>query len=71
MIDADSAARPNGRAEAALAVANQLTLKRFRDYVAPRPILSEIGKRAAISYYPPWHEIGFVRTAIRILRRFG
>ncbi|MCA1491084.1 FAD-dependent oxidoreductase [Ensifer sp. NBAIM29] len=55
----------------ALAIANRLTLKSFRDHVAPYPTLSEIGKQAAISYYSPMARNRFVRTAIRILRRFG
>ncbi|HXV30079.1 MAG TPA: FAD-dependent oxidoreductase [Sinorhizobium sp.] len=55
----------------AFAVANRLTLKNFRDYVAPYPTLSEIGKHAAISYYSPVARNRFVRTAIRLLRRFG
>ncbi|MBP2235798.1 hypothetical protein J2Z31_002290 [Sinorhizobium kostiense] len=71
MIDADSAARPIGRAKAALAVANHLTLKRFRDYVAPRPVLSEIGKRAAISYYPPMARNRVGPHCDPHLRRFG
>ncbi len=55
----------------AFAIANHLTLKSFRDYVAPYPTLSEIGKQAAISYYSPMARNRFVRTAIRILRCFG
>ncbi len=55
----------------AFAIANCLTLKSFRDHVAPYPTLSEIGKQAAISYYSPMARNRFVRTAVRILRRFG
>ncbi|WP_018234986.1 NAD(P)/FAD-dependent oxidoreductase [Ensifer sp. BR816] len=55
----------------AFAIANRLTLKSFRDYVAPYPTLSEIGKQAAISYYSPMARNRFVRSAIRLLRRFG
>ncbi|PDT41915.1 MULTISPECIES: dihydrolipoyl dehydrogenase family protein [Sinorhizobium] len=55
----------------AFAIANRLTLKNFRDYVAPYPTVSEIGKQAAISYYSPLARNRFVRSAIRILRRFG
>jgi pyruvate/2-oxoglutarate dehydrogenase complex dihydrolipoamide dehydrogenase (E3) component len=53
------------------AIANRLTLKNFRDYVAPYPTLSEIGKQAAISYYSPMARNRFVRSAIRLLRCFG
>ncbi|WP_034853873.1 dihydrolipoyl dehydrogenase family protein [Sinorhizobium sojae] len=55
----------------AFAIANRLTLKSFRDHVAPYPTLSEIGKQAAISYYSPMARHRLVRAAIRILRRFG
>lgn len=55
----------------AFAIANRLTLKSFRDHVAPYPTLSEIGKQAAISYYSPLARNRFVRIAIRLLRSFG
>lgn len=55
----------------ALAVANRMTLKQVRGYVAPYPTLSEIGKQAAISYYAPLAKNAVVRSAIRALRVFG
>lgn len=54
-----------------LAVANGITLKQVRGYVAPYPTLSEIGKQAAISYYAPLARNAVVRAVVRGLRRFG
>ncbi|MGF6172938.1 dihydrolipoyl dehydrogenase family protein [Ensifer sp. 4252] len=54
-----------------LVVANRMTLKQVRGYVAPYPTLSEIGKQAAISYYAPLAKNAVVRSAIRALRYFG
>ncbi|OCP38025.1 dihydrolipoyl dehydrogenase family protein [Ensifer sp. LC163] len=54
-----------------LAVANGMTLKQVRGYVAPYPTLSEIGKQAVISYYAPLAKTAVVRSAIRALRYFG
>ncbi len=54
-----------------LAVANGMTLKQVRGYVAPYPTLSEIGKQAVISYYAPLAKNAVVRSAIRALRVFG
>ncbi|MDP9628588.1 UNVERIFIED_ORG: pyruvate/2-oxoglutarate dehydrogenase complex dihydrolipoamide dehydrogenase (E3) component [Ensifer adhaerens] len=54
-----------------LAVANGMTLKQVRGYVAPYPTLSEIGKQAVISYYAPLARKAVVRSAIRALRYFG
>ncbi|WP_312360551.1 dihydrolipoyl dehydrogenase family protein [Ensifer sp.] len=54
-----------------LAVANRMTLKQVRGYVAPYPTLSEIGKQAAISYYAPLAKNAVVRSVIRALRVFG
>ncbi|THK34881.1 dihydrolipoamide dehydrogenase [Ensifer sp. MPMI2T] len=55
----------------AFAVANRLTLKHFRGYVAPYPTLSEIGKQASISYYTPMARNPLVRSVIGMLRYFG
>ncbi|WFU47932.1 dihydrolipoyl dehydrogenase family protein [Sinorhizobium terangae] len=55
----------------AFAVANRLTLKHFRGYVAPYPTLSEIGKQASISYYGPMARNPLVRSVIGMLRYFG
>ncbi|WP_331373118.1 dihydrolipoyl dehydrogenase family protein [Sinorhizobium chiapasense] len=55
----------------AFAVANRLTLKHFRGYVAPYPTLSEIGKQASISYYTPMARSPLVRSVIGLLRYFG
>ncbi|MDK1493970.1 FAD-dependent oxidoreductase [Sinorhizobium sp. 7-81] len=55
----------------AFAIANRLTLKHFRGYVAPYPTLSEIGKQASISYYAPMARSPLVRSVIGMLRYFG
>ncbi|MCZ4090475.1 dihydrolipoyl dehydrogenase family protein [Sinorhizobium psoraleae] len=55
----------------AFAIANRLTLKHFRGYVAPYPTLSEIGKQASISYYAPVARNPLVRSVIGMLRYFG
>ena len=55
----------------ALAVANKLKLSDVRGYVPAYPTMSEIGKRAAITYYGPVTRKPFVRKLITFLRRFG
>jgi pyruvate/2-oxoglutarate dehydrogenase complex dihydrolipoamide dehydrogenase (E3) component len=55
----------------ALAVTNAMTLKDVRGYVPPYPTMTEIGKRAAVSYYTPLTRKPFVRWVVRFLRRFG
>lgn len=54
-----------------LAISKRLTLKDVRSYVAPYPTLSEIGKRAAISYYVSLARSPRIRSIIRFLGRFG
>jgi pyruvate/2-oxoglutarate dehydrogenase complex dihydrolipoamide dehydrogenase (E3) component len=55
----------------ALAITNSMTLKDVRGYVPPYPTMTEIGKRAAVSYYTPMTRKPFVRWLVRFLRRFG
>jgi hypothetical protein len=43
----------------------------MRGYVSPYPTMTEIGKRAAVSYYAPVTRKPFVRWLVRFLRRFG
>ncbi|MBB4002776.1 dihydrolipoyl dehydrogenase family protein [Aurantimonas endophytica] len=54
-----------------LAIGKGLSAGDLRDYVSPYPTLSEIGKRAATSYYVPYTRRPFVRRAVALLRRFG
>jgi pyruvate/2-oxoglutarate dehydrogenase complex dihydrolipoamide dehydrogenase (E3) component len=54
-----------------LAISRGLSVADLRDFVSPYPTLSEIGKRAATSYYVPYTRRPFVRRTIAFLRRFG
>ncbi|MCB8839582.1 NAD(P)/FAD-dependent oxidoreductase [Aurantimonas sp. VKM B-3413] len=54
-----------------LAVAKGLKLSDLRDFVSPYPTFSEIGKRAATSYFQPYTRRKFVRRAVALLSRFG
>lgn len=55
----------------ALAVARQMKLSDIRAYVPPYPTMSEIGKRAAVSYYAPMAQKPWVRSLVGLMRRFG
>ncbi|MBL4891495.1 MAG: FAD-dependent oxidoreductase [Rhizobiaceae bacterium] len=55
----------------ALAVSKGLTVRDVSGYVAPYPTMSEIGKRAATSYYVPLTRKPFVRWLVGFLRKFG
>ncbi|MFZ1815600.1 MAG: FAD-dependent oxidoreductase [Rhizobiaceae bacterium] len=55
----------------ALAISSGLKLSDMTAYVAPYPTLSEIGKRAAVTYYTPMARKPFVRWLVRFLRKFG
>ncbi|MCV0395729.1 MAG: FAD-dependent oxidoreductase [Rhizobiaceae bacterium] len=55
----------------ALAVAKNMTVRDVTGYVAPYPTMTEIGKRAAITYFAPMARKPGVRRLIRFLRLFG
>jgi pyruvate/2-oxoglutarate dehydrogenase complex dihydrolipoamide dehydrogenase (E3) component len=55
----------------ALAIAKRLNLRDMAGYVAPYPTMSEIGKRAAITYFAGTAGKPLVRRLIGFLRRFG
>ena len=55
----------------ALALSKTMTLADIRGYVAPYPTMSEIGKRAAISYYAPMARKNWLRRIVGLLGRFG
>ena len=55
----------------ALAVSQKLTVKQVAGYVAPYPIMGEIGKRAATSFYQPMTKKPLTRKAVDLLRMFG
>ncbi|MCP3054964.1 dihydrolipoyl dehydrogenase family protein [Aurantimonas marianensis] len=54
-----------------LAIGRGLKISDLRDFVSPYPTFSEIGKRAATSYYHPYTRRPLVRRAIGFLSRFG
>ncbi len=55
----------------ALALSKKMTLRDIVGYVAPYPTLSEIGKRAATTYYAPLARKPSVRWLAGFLRKFG
>ena len=54
-----------------LAVAKKLTVADMRGCILPYPTMSEIGKRAALTYYDPVTRRPSVRRLVRFLARFG
>jgi pyruvate/2-oxoglutarate dehydrogenase complex dihydrolipoamide dehydrogenase (E3) component len=54
-----------------LAVTQGLNIRAFAGIVVPYPTLSEIGKRAALTYFTPGLTNPWVRRIIHFLRRFG
>jgi pyruvate/2-oxoglutarate dehydrogenase complex dihydrolipoamide dehydrogenase (E3) component len=55
----------------ALAVSKKLTVRDVAGYVAPYPTISEVGKRAAITYYADLPASPRIRKIISLLRMFG
>ena len=55
----------------ALALTKKMAVNDLRSYIAPYPTMSEIGKRAAITYYAPLTRKPLVRRIIGLLRKFG
>ena len=55
----------------ALAISKKMKVSDLASYVAPYPTMSEIGKRAATSYYAPLARKPLIRRVISFLRRFG
>jgi len=55
----------------ALALSKGLRLRDLTGFVPPYPTMSEIGKRAAISYFVPQARLPWTRRLVRFLRRFG
>jgi pyruvate/2-oxoglutarate dehydrogenase complex dihydrolipoamide dehydrogenase (E3) component len=55
----------------ALAITKGMTLRDMTAYVPPYPTMTEIGKRAAITYFAGVTRKPFVRWLVRFLRRFG
>lgn len=55
----------------ALAISQGMKVKDIAGYVPPYPTMTEIGKRAATSFYTPSTKNPWVRRVIRFLRIFG
>ncbi|WP_295808515.1 FAD-dependent oxidoreductase [uncultured Nitratireductor sp.] len=55
----------------ALALSQKLGVRDVAGYVAPYPTMTEIGKRAAITYFTETTRKPLVRALVRFLRRFG
>ncbi len=55
----------------ALAVSKKLTVRDVASYVPPYPTMSEVGKRAAITYYADLPRSPRLRSVISFLRKFG
>ena len=55
----------------AFALAKKLSLRDMTSYVPPYPTLSEIGKRAAVSFYSPLARKPWLRSVINLLRKLG
>jgi pyruvate/2-oxoglutarate dehydrogenase complex dihydrolipoamide dehydrogenase (E3) component len=54
-----------------LAISQGLNIRALTGIVVPYPTLSEVGKRAAITYFTPSLTSPWVRRIIGLLRRFG
>jgi pyruvate/2-oxoglutarate dehydrogenase complex dihydrolipoamide dehydrogenase (E3) component len=55
----------------ALAMQRGLNIRAFAEVVLPYPTLSEVGKRAALTYFAPAATNRWVRRLIALLRRLG
>lgn len=55
----------------ALALSKDMSVKDVASYIPPYPTMSEIGKRAATSFYAPLTRKPFIRSVIKFLRVFG
>ena len=54
-----------------LAINHRLNIRAFAEIVMPYPTYSEIGKRAAISFFTPRLTTSWVRRILNLLRRLG
>jgi pyruvate/2-oxoglutarate dehydrogenase complex dihydrolipoamide dehydrogenase (E3) component len=54
-----------------LAINHALNIRAFADLVVPYPTYSEIGKRAAITFFTPRLTSSWLRRILGMLRRFG
>jgi pyruvate/2-oxoglutarate dehydrogenase complex dihydrolipoamide dehydrogenase (E3) component len=54
-----------------LAIAQRTNIRGIVGMIMPYPTLSEIGKRAAVTYFTPGLTSPWVRRILSLLRRFG
>ncbi|MCP4183619.1 MAG: FAD-dependent oxidoreductase [Hyphomicrobiales bacterium] len=54
-----------------LAISKNMSLSDVTAYIPPYPTMSEIGKRAAVSYYVPLTRKPLIRGVISFLQKFG
>lgn len=54
-----------------LAISSKLSLRDVTAYIPPYPTISEIGKRAAVTFYAPLTRKPMIRSLIRFLQKFG
>jgi pyruvate/2-oxoglutarate dehydrogenase complex dihydrolipoamide dehydrogenase (E3) component len=55
----------------ALAISKKMKVKDIAGYIPPYPTMTEIGKRAATSFYAPTTKKPLVRGVVNFLRKFG
>ncbi len=55
----------------ALALSSKLSLRDVTAYIPPYPTISEIGKRAAVTFYAPLTRKPLIRSLIGFLQKFG
>ncbi|MEL7272309.1 MAG: FAD-dependent oxidoreductase [Pseudomonadota bacterium] len=55
----------------ALAITKKLKVRDITSYIPPYPTMSEIGKRAATSYYADMPKKPFIRSVVKFLQKFG
>ena len=55
----------------ALAISKKMSLRDITAYIPPYPTISEVGKRAAVTFYAPLTRKPMIRSLIKFLRMFG
>jgi len=54
-----------------LAISQKMKVRDVVGYISPYPTMTEIGKRAAVTYYAPFAKNKWLRRVIGFLRKFG
>lgn len=55
----------------ALAISQKLKVRDIAGFVSPYPTMTEIGKRAATTYYADMPKKPFIRSVVKFLQKFG